>query len=415
MYVYCAQKHTTMNKPSLIGAFTFVMIVIFILVNACSSDKNTKDYLEKVLNSINQIESATYYTTSEAWAPGDTSAFAIGYYYIKEYNNPLDSTIGASFVKLLREDTTKMTFCYDGNMRAIVYEDKKRIVIDSFIVRPLPFRPLSPPFFNYTKSIIKYMLETGDSISMELKEFKDSVHISLTVFEDKQVEFFGKAHYIDNPYNFGDKISKYDIWINKSNDLPYRVRREMSHDISVTTCRNIELNKNKIEDFNASDYFPSDYTIQAYRLGGKKAKENELIGKVAPDWILNCIDNKVIALQELNSKVLMIQFTSVSCGPCMASIPFLKQLTSEYKKDEFDFVAIESFSRNSNVLNNYQNRNNFNYKFLISTDEVTKSYQVRAVPVFFILDENRVIRKVIRGYGKGSTDKKIRDAINELI
>jgi len=402
-----------MRITYLIGKPIFVLIVILVFVNACSKDK--KDYLEKVLNSLDQIESATYYTTSEAWAPGDTSAFGISYHYIKEYSNPFDSTIGASFVKLLQEDTTKMTFCYDGNMRAIIYEDKKIMVIDNFEVRPLPFRPLNPPFFNYTKSIIKYILETGDSISIELEEFGDSLHLSLIIFEDKQVEFFGKAHYIDNPYNFGDKISKYEIWINKSNDLPYRVRREMSHDISVITCRNIELNKNKIEDFNASDYFPSDYTTHLYRIRNKATVKNDLLGKVAPDWVLKDANSRIISLKELKSKVLMIQFTSVSCGPCRASIPFLKQLASDYKKEEFDFVAIESLNRNSNILNNYQNRNDFDYKFLISTKDVTKSYSIESVPVFFILDEKRVIRKVINGYGEGSTDKEIRNMIDELI
>jgi hypothetical protein len=52
---------------------------------------------------------------------------------------------------------------------------------------------------------------------------------------------------------------------------------------------------------------------------------------------------------------------------------------------------------------------------LLSTEEITKDYQVSGVPVFYILDENRVIRKIIWGYGKGTTDKEIKDAINELI
>jgi hypothetical protein len=56
-----------------------------------------------------------------------------------------------------------------------------------------------------------------------------------------------------------------------------------------------------------------------------------------------------------------------------------------------------------------------NYKFLVSTDDVKKNYNAEAVPVFYILDKERVIRKIIRGYGKGTTDKEIKDAINELI
>jgi thiol-disulfide isomerase/thioredoxin len=397
-----------------LSSFSFVGLS-FILLNCSNVDNNKKDYLQKVLNNLNKIKSATYYTTSETWAPGDTSASGVYNHYIKEYGNPTDTTIGASFVQLLQEDTTHMTFCYDGKMRAVVYEDERTIAIDSFSVRPLPFRPLTPPFFNYTKNIIEYALATKDSIIWNVKELKDSYYFILTIFEDNQVEFFGKAHYIANtPYNFGETTSKYELWINKSTDLPYRVRREMSHDISVTSCRNAKLNEIKIEDFKASDYFEPGYAVETFGHGRKSEKVNDLIGKVAPDWILTDVNDNTVALKDLKSKILMIQFTSVSCGPCRASIPFLKQLASEYNQKNFDFVTIESWSKNRNVLKNYQERNNFNYKFLMSTKDVTKSYQIKSVPVFFILDKKRVIKKVLNGYGERSTDKEIRDAINEL-
>ena len=185
-----------MKIISFIGKNIFVLIAILLLVNGCSNDKNPKNYLEKVLNNLDQIESATYYTKSESFAPGDTSAYIIFHSYVKEYNNPLDTTIGASFVRLEQEDTTKLMFCYDGNMRTLINDDEKRIVIDSFIVRPLPFRPLPPPFFNLTKNILKYTLETGDSISLEFEDLKDSVYLKLTIYEDKQVEFFGKARFL---------------------------------------------------------------------------------------------------------------------------------------------------------------------------------------------------------------------------
>ncbi len=111
----------------------------------------------------------------------------------------------------------------------------------------------------------------------------------------------------------------------------------------------------------------------------------------------------------------MIQFTSVSCSPCRASIPFLKELSSKYDKADFDFVAIESTSRNTNVLKNYQDRNDLEYIFLLSTDEVLKDYSIESYPVFFILDENKVIKHVLNGYGKGSTDKEITGLINDRL
>jgi len=393
-----------------------VLTGLIFLFNACTTNYTSKDYLKKVLNNLETIESATYTVISENWNPGDTAASNTYYSFVKEYDNPSDTTIGSKFVRLNGLDTSILEFCYDGGMRALVYNDEKRIVLDSFNVNPKPFRPLTPPFFNFVKSILKYALETKDSISLDIKDLEDIVYLKLTIYEENQVEFFGKAFHMPiTPYTFGENTSIYELWIDKSNNLPFKTRREMVHNISVRIRKDFELNKIDIKDFKASDYFPDDYRIQSYGSGEKRKMTSELIGKEAPGWTLQTGDKLPLSLADLKSKVSMIQFTSVSCGPCKASIPFLKELSSIYKKEDFDFVAIECTSRNTNVLKTYMNRNHFEYKFVLSTKEVIKSYSIGSFPVFFILDEDQIIRNVIYGYGKESTDNEIRDAIDKLI
>lgn len=393
-----------------------ILLFVLITLNTYSQSQNTKDYLKKVLNNLEKVESATYNKIGEGWAPNDTAASVIMNHFVKEYNNPQDSTIGASFVNLLQKDTTQMTFCYDGKMRAIVSQEDREIVIDSFKIKRFPFRLLTPPFFNYTKSIIKYALETKDSISIKMEEKEKSVYCCLTIFKDQQVEFFGKAYYMEKtPYDFGDATSKYEIWIDKSTDLPVKIRREQSTDISADTVSNIILNKIKINDFKASDYFQPNYTILAYGAQDQKRKDNKWIGKKAPDWTLLDTNNKTQSLKGLKSKVVMIQFTSVSCGPCRVSIPFLNKLTSAYDKKDFDFVAIECTANNLRALQFYQNKNAINYKFLKSTTTVLKDYEIVSYPVFFILDKERIIRNFISGYGKETTDKEIINTIDKLI
>lgn len=396
--------------------FITALALLIFLFNACTTNYTSKDYLEKVLNNLETIESATYNIVSENWPPGDTAASDTYYSFVKEYDYPSDTTIGSKFVRLNGSDTSILEFCYDGEMRALVYNDEKRIVLDSFIVNPRPLRAFTPPFFNYTESILKYALETKDSTSLDIKDLGGIVYLKLTIYEENQVEFFGKAFHMPiTPYTFGENTSIYEMWIDKTNDLPFKTRREMYHNISVRVRKDFELNKMDINDFKASDYFPDDYKIESYRLGGQRKTKHDLIGKKAPDWILQTGDKLPFSLTDLKSKVSMIQFTSVSCGPCKASIPFLKELYSNYKKEDFDFVAIECTSRNTNVLITYMNRNHFDYKFLLSTKEVLKSYSIGSFPVFFILDENRIVRKVIYGYGKGSTDNEIKTIINEMI
>lgn len=80
-------------------------------------------------------------------------------------------------------------------------------------------------------------------------------------------------------------------------------------------------------------------------------------------------------------------------------------------------MAIECWNRKIHSIQNYIKTNTINYKLLEGSEEVIKDYLDgnRGVPYYFILDKDRVIKKVIYGYGKGQTDKEITDAIKELL
>lgn len=102
-------------------------------------------------DNLEQIKSATYKVEGEVWNPGDTIPSSIRKYMVKEFDNPADSTIGASFVNLGTDDGKEFQFGYNGEVRVLVNHAVKEIKIDNFTTRPLPVRPLSPPFFNYCK------------------------------------------------------------------------------------------------------------------------------------------------------------------------------------------------------------------------------------------------------------------------
>ena len=390
--------------------------MLMLLLASCGRDYTSKEYLNTVQGNLRQIETASYYEFGESWNPGDTAASFVFWRFYREYRNPSDTAIGSSFVALDSLTGTKASFCYDGNMRATFYDEEKGIIIDSFRVRQLPFRPISAPFYNYVTSIINYALTTGDSITLDLKEQDKDVFVRLTINEDEQVEFFGKAfHMPPSPYSFGDNTSIYELWIDKETDLPYKVRREMSHDISVTTSLDPEFNKLDINDFRAADFFPPDYEIRQYGYKTTDEKKSALLNSEAPEWTLQSAVNQTVSLADLTSRVVLIQFTSVTCGPCRASIPFLKEINTEYGKDDFALVAIECTSKNMNALRYYMNRNQFDYTFLQADKEVLDNYSIGSYPVFFILDQNRIIREIIKGYSEVATDERIRFTVNKLL
>lgn len=72
-------------------------------------------------------------------------------------------------------------------------------------------------------------------------------------------------------------------------------------------------------------------------------------------------------------------------------------------------------ARGTHALQNYINRYGIKYMLLGGTDEISKEYQTGgSVPVFFLLDEKRIVRNVFNGYGEKVTDKEILNAINLL-
>lgn len=385
-------------------------------VSACKQSKSTTALLQEVLSKLEEIESASYLKRVEVWEHSDTVPLFVEYQFTREIFNPGDTTIGSCVLSFDTLVPFRLRSAYDGKVRATVNDASKSVVIDNFTARPLPFRPVSPPFFNYAKSIIQYIITTNDSITVESAELEKDFHIKLTINEGTQVEFFGKPHYMpDNPYIYGETTSLYELWIDKAGKLPHKVRREMFHNISVESCSDAQFNKLSADDFNIYDYFPGDYEIRPYSVSARAAKP-ALTDKQAPDWILTDRNEQSVSLSELRGKVILLQFTGIGCGPCQASIPMLKEVEERFKKEEFELVAIETWRQKPSSLKSYSDRYDFNYRIVAGTDKVVEDYQTGgAVPVFFILDKEHVIRKVINGYSEQTSRREIVNAIVELL
>lgn len=389
---------------------SLALISLIVLTHSCRIESDVNTYLKKVLNNLSQIESARYSSTLSGSIPGDTLKFVTYSTQTEEYFNPSDTTIGSILSVVQQDATHKASWVYDGNALIFMDWNEKTISVDSFKVARHPFRPVRPPFYNYTKSIIQYALNTKDSVAVKLIDLADTVLFRLTVY-GKSVEFFGKPFYNDPRYT--EPLSKYDIWISKSDNLPYRYRRNIVSTISLESIEDVVFNHDNINEFEISKHIPDGFTLQT------KKNRNEgiidLTNKKAPELELIDPDNNPFILNNLKSKVILIQFTGIGCGFCHLSVPFLNSLIKEYEHSNLELIAIETWNDDPDVIKRYISNNKITYHYLKASDENKKQYQISGVPVFYILDENRIIRKVIKGYSKESTDKEIRDAINALI
>jgi len=398
-------------------ACIIALLVTYIVLSKQTISKSDpqKEYLKKVLSNLEQIKSATYNSNLKAYMPWDTSPSVDRDEYNIEYSNPADTFLASSFINYEIKDSMRTRFCYDGEMGAYIFHESKLVSIDSFkVVKRKGIRAINAPFFTFNKTLIKYILKSNDSLLINLKEYENYSQFSFTIYDDV-VEVIGSQIVHDTMHlSAKGKISQYDIWVDKSNGLPYKVKKDLPHIMTFKEVKNVELNTLERSDFVASSLFPKDYRIREVQANSKPEK-NSLEGTIAADWVLTDSNNNSLKFSDLKSNVLMVQFTGIGCGACQAAIPFLKQLVNEYQDKDFDFVSLESWGSDVDALKKYKDYHGLNYKFLKSSKEITAKYSVGAVPVIFILDENRIIKKIIQGYGKGTSDKQIRDAINELI
>ncbi|MBN2802054.1 MAG: TlpA family protein disulfide reductase [Deltaproteobacteria bacterium] len=128
-------------------------------------------------------------------------------------------------------------------------------------------------------------------------------------------------------------------------------------------------------------------------------------GTVAPDFKLPVANvkisnsNEVIRLSDYKGKVVVLDFWSTTCPPCIAEINVLKRLKEKMGSKDVEFIGLavggESFAR----IEKFAKNRMMNYPTGPDLRGVAAtSYKVSSLPTLFIIDKNGVIRDSDVGY-----------------
>ena len=403
------------RKKSMLMAALVMTAIVCTTSTSCNRELTQEKYLEKVLANVEKIKVAEYETTEKVKAPYEKKWSRILQDKVTEHDNPADTTIGASEV---HHSNSGVSMIYDGTNYVHIDHDEKFVKVKDFQDKQsklLPFRLYGPPFFNYVKSLMRYMLTTTDSIQLIREETEEDYIYKLNIYEDQQVEFFGRDYKVPRPsfsLSEEDEYSFYTLWIRKADAMPYRYLREMSHNVQDITCHLTSWSDQPAkEPIVATDHIPKEgYEVHFVGREEQKKKgpsvEERLVGKSAPDWTLKDIDGKEVSLKSLRGKPTIINLTGLGCGPCALSYPELVEMSKR-----FNVVSIEAWGNKVQSLIDYVEHHKITYPFLPGNDEVLDAYVGgdRGVPVYFYLDKNHIIRKVDRGYTHGRIAKSIKE------
>jgi len=139
-----------------------------------------------------------------------------------------------------------------------------------------------------------------------------------------------------------------------------------------------------------------------------------LTGRPAPDFALKSSSGENLRLSEYRGDVVMVNFWATWCGPCRQEMPLLDELYTRYERVGFSLLGV-NIDDDSRKAMNMISELGVNFPVLFDDrKEVSKLYEVDAMPVTVIIDREGNVRHVHQGYKPGYEDKYL-DEIRSLL
>jgi len=138
------------------------------------------------------------------------------------------------------------------------------------------------------------------------------------------------------------------------------------------------------------------------------------VGSPAPDFTLRSSSGKNLKLSEFRGQVVMINFWATWCAPCREELPHLNRLHQQYRRAGFVLLGV-NIDDNPKAAQAMATHVKLGFPVLFDTDkQVSKRYDVDAMPSTLIIDRDGKVQYVHRGYRSG-TEKEYEARLREIL
>lgn len=125
----------------------------------------------------------------------------------------------------------------------------------------------------------------------------------------------------------------------------------------------------------------------------------------SPDFSLPDQNRQQISLTQLNGKVVLINFWATWCTPCREELPHFERLYQQYQSEDFEILAI-NVGDDKNKIDAFLSNIDISFPVLLDSDaQVSRLYEVNAMPTTIIIDKLGRQRMLHLGYRSGDEEK----------
>ena len=147
--------------------------------------------------------------------------------------------------------------------------------------------------------------------------------------------------------------------------------------------------------------------------GGPESGPGGDRGAAAPDFTLPTVQGKKVSLSEFKGKVVVINFWSSHCPPCILEMPSFQKLNQAMKGKPFQLLAVTTDSRE--VAEDVMQKLNVDFTVLIDQDgDALYKYAVTVSPETFIIAPDGTVNNHLTGAANWS-DPSVIDYLDQLI
>ncbi|MEW6239109.1 MAG: TlpA disulfide reductase family protein [Candidatus Omnitrophota bacterium] len=114
-------------------------------------------------------------------------------------------------------------------------------------------------------------------------------------------------------------------------------------------------------------------------------KEPE-VGKAAPLFSARTLEKKLVKLEKLQGKLVLLDFWATWCPPCRGEIPHLQKAYEKYHKKGFEILSI-SLDKKAEDLPKFFEKNKMPWLHVFdATRNLSELYFIEFIPSSFLID-----------------------------